>query len=89
MRTYTQLTREERYQIYMLMQAGHKQSEIAGTGAQNRSPGGSWLSKVFVSAMSTSTSTSMRTNVQEVICTVIFVVRRSDGSATESTTVAV
>ena len=29
MRTYTQLTREERYQIYMLMQAGHKQSEIA------------------------------------------------------------
>lgn len=29
MRTYTQLTREERYQIYMLIQAGHKQSEIA------------------------------------------------------------
>jgi len=29
MRTYTQLTREERYQIYMLIQAGHKRSEIA------------------------------------------------------------
>jgi len=29
MRTYTQLTREERYQIYALKQAGHQQSEIA------------------------------------------------------------
>ena len=29
MRTYTQLTREERYQIYALKQAGHNQSEIA------------------------------------------------------------
>jgi len=29
MRTYSQLTREERYQIYMLMQAGRKQGEIA------------------------------------------------------------
>jgi len=29
MRAYTQLTREERYQIYALKQAGHQQSEIA------------------------------------------------------------
>jgi len=29
MRAYTQLTREERYQIYALKQAGHRQSEIA------------------------------------------------------------
>ena len=29
MRTYTQLTREERYQIYVLKQAGHQQNEIA------------------------------------------------------------
>jgi IS30 family transposase len=29
MRTYTQLTREQRYQIYALLKAGHKQSEIA------------------------------------------------------------
>ena len=29
MRTYTQLTREQRYQIYALMKAGHKQSIIA------------------------------------------------------------
>lgn len=29
MRTYTQLTQEERYQIYVLKQAGHQQSEIA------------------------------------------------------------
>jgi IS30 family transposase len=29
MRTYTQLTQEQRYQIYALMKAGHKQSEIA------------------------------------------------------------
>ena len=29
MRTYTQLTREERYQIYALKQAGHNQCEIA------------------------------------------------------------
>jgi IS30 family transposase len=27
--SYTHLTREERYQIYALKQAGHKQSEIA------------------------------------------------------------
>ena len=29
MRTYTQLTQEQRYQIYSLMKAGHNQSEIA------------------------------------------------------------
>ena len=29
MNTYTQLTQEERYQIYALKQAGHNQSEIA------------------------------------------------------------
>jgi IS30 family transposase len=29
MRTYTQLTREQRYQIYALLKAGHNQSEIA------------------------------------------------------------
>jgi IS30 family transposase len=29
MKTYTQLTREERYQIYVLKQADHRQSEIA------------------------------------------------------------
>jgi len=29
MRTYTQLTQEQRYQIYTLMKAGHNQSEIA------------------------------------------------------------
>ena len=29
MRTYTQLTQAERYQIYILKQAGHRQSEIA------------------------------------------------------------
>ncbi len=29
MRTYTQLTQEQRYQIYALLKAGHKQSEIA------------------------------------------------------------
>ncbi len=29
MRTYKQLTREQRYQIYALLKAGHKQSEIA------------------------------------------------------------
>lgn len=29
MKTYAQLTQEERYQIYILRQAGHKQSEIA------------------------------------------------------------
>jgi len=29
MRTYTQLAREERYQIYVLKQAGHQQSKIA------------------------------------------------------------
>ena len=29
MRTYTQLTREERYQIYALKQADHRQAEIA------------------------------------------------------------
>ena len=29
MRTYTQLTQEQRYQIYALMKAGHNQSEIA------------------------------------------------------------
>ena len=29
MRTYTQLTREQRYQIYALLKAGHDQKEIA------------------------------------------------------------
>ena len=29
MKAYTQLTREERYQIYALKQAGHNQTEIA------------------------------------------------------------
>jgi IS30 family transposase len=29
MRTYTQLTREQRYQIYVLLKAGHNQTEIA------------------------------------------------------------
>jgi IS30 family transposase len=29
MRTYTQLTREQRYQIYALLKAGHNQTEIA------------------------------------------------------------
>ena len=29
MRVYKQLNREERYQVYALKQAGHKQSEIA------------------------------------------------------------
>jgi IS30 family transposase len=29
METYTQLTREQRYQIYALLKAGHIQSEIA------------------------------------------------------------
>lgn len=29
MRTYTQLTQEQRYQIYALLKAGHRQSEIA------------------------------------------------------------
>jgi len=29
MKAYTQLTREERYQIYALKQADHNQSEIA------------------------------------------------------------
>ena len=37
MRTYKQLTREERYQIYMLMQAGYKQSEIAVMIGRHRS----------------------------------------------------
>lgn len=30
MRTYTQLTQEQRYQIYALLKAGHNQTEIAG-----------------------------------------------------------
>ena len=34
MRSYTQLTRDERYQIYALRKAGHSQKEIAGFGAQ-------------------------------------------------------
>jgi transposase len=29
MRTYTQLTQVQRYQVYALMKAGHNQSEIA------------------------------------------------------------
>ena len=29
MRTYTQLTQEQRYQIYALKKTGHKQMEIA------------------------------------------------------------
>ena len=37
MRTYTQLTREERYQIYALKQAGHNQCEIAVMLGRHRS----------------------------------------------------
>ncbi len=29
MRTYTQLTQEQRYQIYVLLKMGHSQTEIA------------------------------------------------------------
>ena len=29
MRTYTQLTREQRYQLYALLKMGHSQTEIA------------------------------------------------------------
>lgn len=35
--SYTHLTREERYQIYALKQAGHKQSEIAHVLERNAS----------------------------------------------------
>ncbi len=37
MRTYTQLTREQRYQIYALKKTGHKQSEMAQVLKVNRS----------------------------------------------------
>jgi len=37
MRTYTQLTQEERYQIYALKQAGHNQSEIAALLGRHKS----------------------------------------------------
>lgn len=37
MRGYTQLTQEERYQIYVLMKAGHNQSEIAAVLGRNKS----------------------------------------------------
>lgn len=30
MKSYTQLTHEQRYQIYILMKAGHTQTEVAG-----------------------------------------------------------
>jgi len=37
MSSYTQLTQEERYQIYALMKAGHSQSEIAAMLERNKS----------------------------------------------------
>jgi len=37
MNTYTQLTEQERYQIYALKQAGHNQSEIAGLLGRDKS----------------------------------------------------
>ena len=37
MRGYTQLTQEERYQIYILIKAGHAQSEIAEMLAHHKS----------------------------------------------------
>jgi IS30 family transposase len=37
MRTYTQLTREQRYQIYALLKMGHDQTEIAGVIGVHRS----------------------------------------------------
>jgi len=37
MKRYTQLTREERYQIYALKQAGHNQSEIAALLGRDKS----------------------------------------------------
>jgi len=35
--SYTQLTQEERYQIYILKKAGHSQSEIAEMLGRHRS----------------------------------------------------
>ena len=32
MRTYTQLTQEQRYQVYALLKMGHNQTEIATVG---------------------------------------------------------
>jgi hypothetical protein len=43
MRTYTQLTQEQRYQIYSLMKAGHIQTEIARLINVHKSTGGEYF----------------------------------------------